>query len=168
MSDPFFDIGSSAPRRADERGWLDVLYEGRGCVVKRSFSSQGVFRGLHLQLAPHRQTKLVRVVSGQILDFVADPTEPVPEVHCTVIDPDRGWVLIPDHLAHGFYAVKDTVFEYVCDGPYAEGFERGYSITALLEREFGLPPPTLSAKDAAAPPLKGRVVRHGAIPGGAA
>lgn len=161
MPDPFVELAAVAPRYSDARGWLDVLYEGSGCVLKRSFSSRGVFRGLHLQLAPHRQTKLVRVVSGRIFDFVADPTVADPEIHCTAIGPERGWVLIPEHLAHGFYALEDTVFEYVCDGPYAEGHERGYSIAALLASEFGFDAPVLSAKDAAAPPLHGRLVRHG-------
>ena len=165
MPDPFVDLAAVAPRSSDARGWLDVLYEGSHCVLKRSFSSRGVFRGLHLQLAPNRQTKLVRVVSGRILDFVVDPTVVDPEIHCTEIGPNRGWVLIPDHLAHGFYALEDTVFEYVCDGPYAEGHERGYSIAGLLSQEFGFDTPILSAKDAAAPPLQGRLVRHGVMPG---
>lgn len=153
MAEPFVNLAAAAVSRADDRGSLEVLYESATCVLKRSFSRQGVFRGLHLQRAPHQQTKLIRVVSGRILDCVVDPDDPALALHTKQLGPEDGWTLIAPHLAHGFYALEDCWFEYVCDGSYQETSESAYSIVDFLVGELGLPPPIQSAKDARAPKL---------------
>ena len=150
---PFKPLENSALRRCDERGYLDVLYEQGQVVLKRSFSKSGVFRGMHMQLAPHAQTKLIRVASGRILDFVADPSRVPVKLYRRELGPADGWVQIDDHLAHGFYAIEDTEFEYLCIGAYNESSEASYSIVAVLQSELGLSNLTLSAKDQAAQPL---------------
>jgi dTDP-4-dehydrorhamnose 3,5-epimerase len=151
---PFVLLEPGAPRRADGRGHLDVLYEVGDLVLKRSFSRQGVFRGMHWQRAPHLQTKLIRVVSGAILDFVVDPQHSAPApVYRREIRPADGWVRIDAHWAHGFYALQDTDFEYICHGAYNEAAESSLSIAAFLREQLGLTDLTLSAKDAAAQPL---------------
>ena len=151
--DLFPAIESTAPKIEDHRGWLQVLHESERMVLKRSFSKQGVFRGMHVQSSPSAQLKLIRVVSGRILDFVARVDGVRPEISHCELGPDRGWIRIAEDLAHGFYALEDTIFEYVCDGPYDEGSERSYSILAYLEKECGIVNPLLSEKDRAAEPL---------------
>jgi dTDP-4-dehydrorhamnose 3,5-epimerase len=150
---PFTLLNDNAPRFADDRGYLEVLYEVENLVLKRSFSRQGVFRGMHWQRPPHGQTKLIRVVSGRILDFVVDSQSTDRKLFRREFSSDSGWIRIDAHLAHGFYALEDTVFEYICHGAYNEGAESSYSITDFLRQQLGLTDLILSAKDAGAQPL---------------
>ena len=151
--DPFPALESSAQKFEDHRGWLQVLHESEHMVLKRSFSKAGVFRGMHIQMPPSPQLKLIRVVSGRILDFVARVDGPQPDVRHCELGPGHGWIGIAEDLAHGFYALEDTIFEYVCDGRYDEASERSYSILGYLEKACGIVDPLLSEKDRAAAPL---------------
>lgn len=151
--DRFPTLQDSARKREDNRGWLQVLYESDAMVLKRSFSKAGVFRGLHVQVAPSPQVKLIRVVSGRIIDFLVDLGDDTKTIHRKEIGPEQDWVKIDAQYAHGFYAVEDTIFEYVCDGGYDEGNEKAFSITDYLEAELGLGNLILSDKDRASPPL---------------
>ncbi len=151
--DRFPTLQNDAEKRADNRGWLQVLYESESMVLKRSFSKAGVFRGLHVQMPPSPQVKLIRVVSGRIVDILVDVNDPQHVVHHQELTPADDWVRIGAHYAHGFYAREDTVFEYVCDGAYDEANEHGVSIRDWLRDTLGVENPILSAKDAASPPL---------------
>jgi dTDP-4-dehydrorhamnose 3,5-epimerase len=149
----FPSLEKDATCYADDRGWLQVLYESDHLVLKRSFSKAGVFRGLHVQMEPSPQVKLIRVVEGRIIDFLVDVRETNGTIHRKELEPRDGWVRIDAHYAHGFYALEDTLFEYVCDGGYDEANEKAVSIVAFLEQELGLEKLTLSDKDRSAPPL---------------
>lgn len=151
--DPFVRLDQAAGRREDDRGWLEVLYESGSMVLKRSFSRAGVFRGLHVQTAPSEQTKVIRVVSGAIVDVVVSMNDPDREPRTTRLTPEDGWVRIGAEYAHGFYALQDTVFEYVCDGGYDEASEQAFSIADRLPALLGVDTVILSDKDRAAPPL---------------
>lgn len=153
--DPFVRLDGTAQRREDNRGWLEVLYESDAMVLKRSFSRQGVFRGLHVQNDPSRQTKVIRVVEGAIVDVVVSMDDPAREIVTTTLTPADGWVRIDAQYAHGFYALQDTVFEYVCDGGYDEASEQAFSIADRLPALLGVDVVILSDKDRAAPPLAG-------------
>lgn len=157
VNDPFPLLQVEGQRFEDDRGWLQVLYESETMVLKRSFSRAGVFRGLHAQMEPHPQTKLIRVVEGRIVDVVADLNDPARPVQHRELGPDEGWVRIDAHYAHGFYAVEDTIFEYACEGRYDEASEQAFSVADWLARELGVTAPILSAKDRAAPPLTAQV-----------
>ena len=146
-------LDAAALRLQDSRGHLDVLYEQGEVVLKRSFSRAGVFRGMHWQRPPHAQTKLIRVAYGRILDFVVDPSEASPRLHRRELGPADGWVQIDPQLAHGFYAMEDTEFEYLCIGAYNEASELSFSIINFLQNTLGLTQLTLSAKDTGAVPL---------------
>lgn len=150
---PFACLDRTAHRREDSRGWLEVLYESDAMVLKRSFSKQGVFRGLHVQRAPSPQTKVIRVVEGRIVDIIVDLNDPTLDLKTTILTPKDGWVLIGPWYAHGFYAMEDTLFEYVCDGGYDETSEAAYSIADRLPSLLGVTTVILSDKDRAAPPL---------------
>jgi dTDP-4-dehydrorhamnose 3,5-epimerase len=150
----FEAVEAIGPRFEDARGWLQVLHESERCVLKRSFSKAGVFRGLHAQMTPSPQTKVIRVVEGRILDVVADLRSDDRPIETRELSPADGWVRIAAHYAHGFLAIEDTVFEYMCDGRYDEASEEAYSIVGELAA-MGYHDLNLSAKDMAAPPLHG-------------
>lgn len=95
-----------------------------------SRSKSGVLRGLHYQLEPASQTKLLTVVSGSILDVAADVRTGSPTFgkhFRTVMNAGDGRsLLIPKGFAHGFLALSDdTVVIYKCDSPYSPAHERG-------------------------------------------
>ena len=150
---PFHALAGSSIRRADSRGHLDVLYEQGNVVLKGSFSRAGVFRGLHWQAPPHGQLKLIRVVCGEIRDFVADSSMDRPTLFHKRLTPAHGWVQIGEHLAHGFLALSDCEFEYLCHGAYCETAEKAWSITDALRSLSSDIQPMLSAKDQAAAPM---------------
>ena len=149
----FVSLYENLIRRSDDRGYLDILYEQGDVVLKRSFSKAGVFRGMHWQRPPHIQTKLIRVVSGRIMDFLFEPESTSNTLSYRSMTPADGWFEIGAHLAHGFYAHEDTEFEYLCHGAYNESAEVSYSIVDYLRGELGLTTLILSAKDFAAKPL---------------
>ena len=136
----------------DGRGCLQILYEENGITLKRSTSKKNTLRGLHLQTCKTGQTKIIRVISGKVLDFLAEPNDEFEKVFYKEITPKNGWLLIEPHLAHGFYALEKTVFEYFCIGAYAEDMEMSLNIASLLEKEFNISSPFMSSKD-----MKGRI-----------
>ena len=158
MTDAFPILQDEAPKWEDERGYLQVLYESGTMVLKRSFSRKGVFRGLHVQSESYPQIKLIRIVEGSILDFVVSIRDPSKEIICKEIRPEHDWIRIDAHFAHGFYALEDTVFEYICDGAYNEEAEQAWSIIDYLADIPGVGTIMLSEKDQAAPKLEGAVL----------
>ena len=134
----------------DERGFLELLYENDGVILKRSHSKSGVFRGMHWQHPPYQQFKFIRVLSGRILDFVLNPKSEHKTLYYTEIGPEDEWVRINSCLAHGFYAIEDVDFEYWCIGEYNEGAETSYSIEGFLTNTLKLQNLLLSEKDAKA------------------
>lgn len=149
----FVALDRRAQRFEDHRGWLQVLYESDRTILKRSFSRAGVFRGLHAQSEPSPQTKIIRVVSGRILDFLVSLEDPARALLHREITPADGWIRVAAHYAHGFYALEDVIFEYVCDGRYDEASEYSFSIIEELRDRFGIVDPIVSDKDRAAPSL---------------
>lgn len=96
----------------------------------QSKSSYGVIRGLHYQLAPFSQSKLVRVISGRILDVALDIRSGSPTFgkHFTIelSDENKKQLLIPKGFAHGFSVLSDTaIVLYKCDALYKHEEERG-------------------------------------------
>jgi dTDP-4-dehydrorhamnose 3,5-epimerase len=153
MSGLFPRIQLTAQRLDDSRGHLEVLYESDRCVLKRSFSHKSVFRGLHWQDARAPQTKIIRVVAGRIADFVVSMDDPDRIIHHNIIAPEDGWVQIAANLAHGFYALEDSLFEYFCDGGYDEPTESAFAITDHIKAALGVTDVILSPKDTASAPL---------------
>jgi dTDP-4-dehydrorhamnose 3,5-epimerase len=118
-----------------------------------SLSQAGVLRGLHFQVEPNAQAKLVRVVRGAVLDVCLDirPSSPTFGKHFKVElnGEDKTMLYIPEGFAHGFHTlVDDTVFSYKCTGYYHPPSER----TILwndpeLDIDWGVGAPVLSDKD---------------------
>ena len=93
-----------------------------------SKSSYGVVRGLHFQRPPHAQSKLVRVVSGRVLDVAVDlrPGSETYGKHFSVelTGDNHLQMFIPKGFAHGFAVLSDeAVFQYKCDDYYAPEYE---------------------------------------------
>jgi dTDP-4-dehydrorhamnose 3,5-epimerase len=136
----------------DSRGDMEVLFEESDAIVKRSRSVANVFRGLHYQDVYSPQMKLVRVISGKIIDFAVDVF--MNRVQYRTLTPDSGWVVIGVGLAHGFYTVEASEVEYVCYGAYSADHEHTYSITEFLRDEMNIREPIISEKDRAGKELK--------------
>ena len=154
----FSKLTHDAVTFSDFRGSVSVLYESVTAVLKRSSSKKGVFRGLHRQTSPAEQIKIIRIISGKIIDFVSDPGEAGEIIWYTELSPKDDWVKIDSRLAHGFYAVEDVVFEYFCDGKYDESSEQSYRVDGIISEALGLHPIFLSDKDLKGKPF-GKSVR---------
>ena len=95
----------------------------------QSRSSRGVLRGLHFQRAPHAQTKLVRVLSGSVLDIVVDLRRSEPtfgkQYVIELSAENKKQILVPKGFAHGFLVLSDVAeLFYKCDelyNPQADG-----------------------------------------------
>ena len=125
----------------DERGYFmetfreDKLEEFLGykidfCQDNESKSSKGVLRGLHYQLAPYAQTKLVRVIQGRVLDVAVDIRKDSPTfgkyVAVELSSKNKKQLLVPRGFAHGFVVLEnDTVFAYKVDNYYSPECDRG-------------------------------------------
>ena len=95
-----------------------------------SKSTYGVIRGLHYQLPPYTQAKLLRVVSGKILDVAVDIRKNSPTFgkHIATIlsDENKRQLFIPRGFAHGFAVLSESaIVQYKCDNLYMPSHERG-------------------------------------------
>lgn len=96
----------------------------------QSFSSKGTLRGLHFQQGEHAQSKLVRVLSGAVLDVAVD-VRPASEtfgeyVAVELTDENHVQLFIPRGFAHGFVVLSETAtFFYKCDNFYNKASEGG-------------------------------------------
>lgn len=160
-------------RFSDERGWfMESFRESAhaaaglpGSYVQDNVSfsmRRGTIRGLHYQLPPVEQGKLVRVVRGAIWDVAVDIRRGSPSFgrHVAVrLDADAATMLfVPAGFAHGFCTLMDdTEVEYKVTAVYAPDRERAIRWDAPdLAIAWPLDgPPTISAKDAVAPDLAG-------------
>ena len=105
-------------------------YQINFCQDNESKSSKGVLRGLHYQLPPYAQTKLVRVISGRVLDVAVDIRKNSPTfgkyVAVELSGENKKQLLIPRGFAHGFVVLEDdTVFAYKVDNYYSPECDRG-------------------------------------------
>jgi dTDP-4-dehydrorhamnose 3,5-epimerase len=124
-----------------------------------SKSVKGVIRGLHYQLNPFPQAKLIRVVMGKILDVALDIRKnslTYGKWFGIELDSEnKDQLLIPHGFAHGFSVLSDiAVIQYKCDSVYNKPFERGINLNdpALdIYWKLGASTPIISDKDLAQP-----------------
>ncbi len=127
----------------------------------QSLSTYGVIRGLHYQLAPYAQSKLVRAVVGTILDVALDirPQSPTygQSVSVRLAAESHQMLYIPRGFAHGFAVLSEqAVVAYKCDAYWHQSAERGIRHDdPELHIDWGIPPEDvlLSPKDELYPPL---------------
>ena len=124
----------------DSRGYFMETYNQKefhdhGITVafvqdNMSSSVQGTLRGLHYQLEPHAQGKLVRVTRGKVFDVAVDIRRHSPTfgrwVGLELSEDNKLSLYIPPGFAHGFYVLSETAeFTYKCTALYAPQAERG-------------------------------------------
>lgn len=124
----------------DERGYFfesynEKIFGKKGLDLSfvqdnESKSGYGVIRGLHYQLAPYSQTKLVRVIEGKVFDVAVDLRDNSPTFGqwsgIELSADNKIQFLIPKGFAHGFSVLsKSAVFIYKCDNLYNLEAERG-------------------------------------------
>jgi len=114
----------------NEKSYLDAGIDLRFCQDNQSKSSYGVIRGLHYQLNPQSQSKLVSVVQGTVWDVAVDLRKESPTfgqwVGVELTEENHLQFLVPQGFAHGFAVLTQTaVFTYKCDNFYSPTLERG-------------------------------------------
>lgn len=157
---------------SDRRGYFfesfrkDRLEEFLGfevdfCQDNESESTYGVLRGLHFQLPPFTQSKLVRVIEGSVLDVAVDIRKGSPHFGRSVVvelsEENKNQLFVPRGFAHGFVVLsKNAIFSYKCDNYYAPSYDSGVLFNdPALKIDWKLPPQDLilSEKDMKQPEL---------------
>ena len=157
-------------RRGDARGFFARTYctqefENHGlntfwAQMNVSYSqTRGTLRGMHFQRVPALEVKMVRCISGRVLDVFVDIRRGSKTFgqHCAVtLDADhKNAVYIPAGCAHGFQTLNDDVeLEYCHSHPYAPKFEGGINPQdPMLGIKWPLPVSVISTRDTALPQL---------------
>ena len=152
----------------------DVNYDTRGYTLKPfshqiketglkfevkeifySTSNKDVIRGMHFQLPPYAQAKIVHVIKGRIVDVLLDLRTDSPtygkHVPIELEEGDGKVVYIPEGLAHGFASlVNGSTVLYLFNGPYSSDFESGIRYDSL-GYEWKIDRPVLSTRDLSFP-----------------
>ncbi|MBI1183710.1 dTDP-4-dehydrorhamnose 3,5-epimerase [bacterium] len=147
----------------DERGYFMESYRASAFADhgintqfvqdNQSLSGKGILRGLHFQAPPFAQAKLVKVVSGAVLDVAVDIRRNSPtygkHVKQVLSTENMHQLFIPEGFAHGFVTLEEhTVFQYKCSNYYHKDSEGGIAWNdADLAIDWEVTNPTLSAKD---------------------
>jgi dTDP-4-dehydrorhamnose 3,5-epimerase/reductase len=156
---------------ADERGWFtesyskrlfnELGYEYEFIQDNHSFSAQrGTLRGLHFQLNPKAQTKLVRCTKGRVLDVSVDLRKGSSTYKkwfaVELTKENKRQILVPKSFAHGFLTLTDNVeIQYKVDEYYDPKFDRSIKFNdPEIGIDWGIEKPILSEKDLYAPLLK--------------
>ena len=156
----------------DARGYFietfrqDKLDEFLGFTVdfiqdNESKSSYGVLRGLHYQLAPASQTKLVRVIKGKVLDVAVDIRSGSPtfgqHISVELSEQNKRQLFVPRGFAHGLVVLEDdTIFAYKVDNYYSPENDRGLAFDDAslgIDWQVEKAQLQLSAKDTVQPTL---------------
>ncbi len=151
----------------DERGFFAELYKRTDFLansiaydfvqVNMSFSRRGVLRGMHYQLKPAEQGKLVYVIQGRILDVALDIRRGSPHYgrHVSAEVGPGAAIWIPPGFAHGFQALEDTIVVYMVTKEYSPQHERCIAWDdPELGIEWPIRDPIVSEKDRKCPPLR--------------
>ncbi len=108
---------------SDERGWFSRVFCQEEALpfmgalkfvqINHSFNTKkGTFRGMHYQVSPYKEAKLIRCISGAVLDFVLDIRENSPTflkwISIELSAKNRRMIFIPEGCAHGFQTLEDN------------------------------------------------------------
>ncbi|MEX0969622.1 MAG: dTDP-4-dehydrorhamnose 3,5-epimerase [Paracoccaceae bacterium] len=165
------------PVFGDSRGWFSETYNATALAAvgisdvfvqdNHSYSAKtGTLRGLHFQVEPHAQAKLVRVVAGAITDIIVDirPNSPSFGEHVSVnlSAKNRAQLYVPKGFAHGFITRQaNTELCYKVSGFYAPDCDRGIAWDdPELGLDWGFATPFCSDKDSKHPTLSDYLERQ--------
>jgi dTDP-4-dehydrorhamnose 3,5-epimerase len=163
--------------RSDDRGFFARTFcieefgaAGLQTVVEQCNLSgnyrAGTLRGMHFQIAPHPEAKLVRCIRGAIVDIIVDmrPESPTRLQHVAVelTADNRRAFYVPPYFAHAYQTLTDdTEVMYQVSGSYEPSAERGLRHDdPVLGIQWPLPVSVISAKDASWPLIADRDVRE--------
>ena len=151
------------PVYEDDRGYFFEAYNKEqfiknGLLIdfiqdNQSFSTQGVIRGLHFQIGPYAQTKLVRVLEGEILDVVVDlrlDSKTYGHTFSILLSAEnKKQLLVPAGFAHGFSVLSETAsVMYKVDQVYNKESERGIRYDdPILNIDWQIAPDKLVVSD---------------------
>lgn len=125
----------------DERGYFYESFNDKEFREKvaditfvqdnQSLSSYGVLRGMHFQTGEFAQSKLVRVVKGEVVDVVLDCRKDKDTFgsfyYAILSEENKRQFFVPKGFAHGFITLRDnTIFQYKCDNLYNKGSEGAF------------------------------------------
>jgi dTDP-4-dehydrorhamnose 3,5-epimerase len=156
---------------SDERGYFSEVYRqdkledfvGRKlkfCQDNESRSYKNVFRGMHYQLPPFAQSKLINVKEGEILDIILDIRKDSPtflkSISIKLSVDNRKRLFIPKGFAHGFLVLSDfATISYKVDSYYSKKCERIININdPIFKKHINLLNLNISEKDLQAPFIK--------------
>ncbi len=165
------DVFHIQPKKfEDPRGFFAELFKDKDFAeaginkqikqINLSQSTKGVIRGLHYQLSPFAQGKIVRAVAGKIFDVAVDIRKNSPTFGKWVgiiLDSEQfNMAYIPEGFAHGFEVLSETAqFEYFCTEVYSPQHERGIIYNdPSINISWHTKEPVVSEKDMAYPVLK--------------
>ena len=127
--------------------------EASTITSKVSQSDALVGRGLHYQIEPSPQEKLIQVEDGRIIDFVYDVTQVDGVVYCYELSVfDQCTIHVPSNYAHGFITLEPTKFRYITLGDYDLANERIINILKSAASKLNIGTIQLSEKDNLSPP----------------
>jgi len=149
---------------ADPRGYFYESYSKKAFIEagihdefvqdNQSLSQKGVLRGLHFQVPPFAQSKLVRVIQGAVYDVAVDIRRNSPTygkfVKVLLSEKNKQMLFVPVGFAHGFITLEDnTIFSYKCGNVYHKASESGLPWNdKSLNIDWEFENPLLSEKDA--------------------
>jgi len=148
----------------DDRGYFFESFNSKafenatGVAVEfvqdnESMSDKDVLRGLHFQIPPYAQDKLVRVVRGSVLDVAVDLRQDSPTFgkfeKVLLTEKNKKQFFVPKGFAHGFRVLEDaTIFSYKCSDFYHRDSERSLKWNdPTIGIDWELNDPILSDKD---------------------
>lgn len=145
----------------DDRGYFTKFFNssfyqsiGINFVLKESYSSfsyKGVLRGLHFQTEPYEHSKLVRCSFGKVVDVILDLRKGSPTfktVQKVELDSNSGNILyLPAGIAHGFFAIEDSVMEYLVSSEHMPSHDSGI-LWSSVNVNWPNSKPIISSRDA--------------------
>lgn len=154
----------------DTRGWFMETYTKNKLKEitnvefiqdNQSYSDKkGILRGLHFQINPHSQTKLIRCTRGKIFDVIVDLRKDsltyLKWIKIELSEENKKQLFIPKGFAHGFITLTDNVeVQYKVDDYFYKEYDRSIKYNdPLFEIDWGIEDPQLSEKDREAPLYK--------------
>jgi dTDP-4-dehydrorhamnose 3,5-epimerase len=131
----------------------EIGYQVNFIQDNESKSNKGVLRGLHFQVPPAAQSKLVRVIQGKVLDVAVDIRQGSPTygqyVTAELSDENKHQLFVPRGFAHGFVVLSETaIFSYKVDNYYSPENDRGLAFDdQQLNIDWQLPKDQLQLSD---------------------
>ena len=132
---------SSLDKKEDERGFFSRFYcfdEFKDIGVLNNIAQANIsfnknkytFRGMHYQVAPHEETKIITCLKGSLIDYVIDlrkeKSSYMKSFQIKLTERDKNALIIPKGFAHGFFTLEDdTEAFYLVDEPFSPEAERG-------------------------------------------